>query len=104
MQRVVGAPSMTTVVIAVADALSYDENLVRNERSGTARMIAAWIGWNEALLTNRDIAAGLRLRSSGYVSTLVRRCDRELSRSPLLRGAVDLCLATLRRDNCESKA
>ena len=35
-------------------------------------MLAAWIGWNEGLLRLREIAASLRLRSAGYVSTLVQ--------------------------------
>ncbi len=103
VQRVVGGPTMATIVTAVASTLSYDENRVRYERGGTPRMIAAWIGCNEALLPNRDIAAGLRLRSSGYVSTLVERCDQQLRQNPRLRDCVDRCLATLRRYKCESK-
>jgi putative transposase len=97
-QRVLGAPTMTAVVGAVANTFSMDGSCVRHGRGGAARMIAAWIGWHEALLTNRDIAAGLRLRSSGYVSRLIRRCDRELNQDPLLRVAVDRCLATLSRE------
>src|SRR5437016_8277307 len=88
-QRVVGGPTMAAVVGAVANEFSIDEDRVRNGRGGVARMIAAWIGWNEALLTNRDIAAGLRLRSSGYVSRLIRRCDRKLGQDPRLRRCFD---------------
>jgi len=104
LQRVLGAPTMAAVVGAVANTFSIDENCVRHGRGGTPRMIAAWIGWHEALLTTRDIAAGLRLRSSGYVSRLVHRCDRELNHDPLLRANVDLCLATIGRQKEEGKA
>jgi len=97
-QRFLGAPTMSAVVAAVADAFSIDETSVRHGRGGTPRMIAAWIGFHEALLPVRDIAAGLRLRSSGYVSNLIRRCDRELNQDPLLRGCVDRCLATIGRE------
>src|SRR5439155_27216953 len=97
-QRVLGAPTMSAVVGAVANALSIDENSVRYGRGGAPRMIAAWIGFHEALLPVRDIAAGLRLRSSGYVSNLISRCDRELNQDPFLRGCVDRCLATIGRE------
>lgn len=103
-QRVVGGPTMAAVVGAVANEFSIDEDRVRNGRGGVARMIAAWIGWNEALLTNRDIAAGLRLRSSGYVSRLIRRCDRKLGQDPRLRRCVDRCLSTIGREKYEGKA
>jgi hypothetical protein len=97
-QRVLGVPSMAVVVEAVADAFSIDEDSVRHGRSGTPRMIAAWIGFHEALLTIRDIAAGLRLRSAGHVSRLIRQCDRELDQNPVLRGCVDRCRTTIGRE------
>src|ERR1700694_5243331 len=84
-QRVVGGPTMAAVVGAVANEFSIDDDRVRNGRGGVARMIAAWIAWNAALRTSRDIAAGLRLRSSGSVSRLIRRCDRKLGQDPRLR-------------------
>jgi hypothetical protein len=59
-QRIVGAP-MAVIVAAVAKTLSIDEILIRDGRGGLPRMLAAWIGWHEALLTNREIAAGLRI-------------------------------------------
>ena len=56
-------------------------------------MLAAWIGWNEGLLRLREIAAALRLRSAGYISTLIRRGDDELAGDELLqdlaRQAID---------------
>ena len=95
-QRVVGAPPMATIMTAVSRTFSIDEDHLRRGRAGIPRLIAAWIGWNEALLTNREIAAGLRLRSSGYVATLVRQCEVELDRDPLLREGLDRCLSTIR--------
>jgi len=103
VQRVVGAPSMATIVGVVAATLSTGEDRVRRGRGGIPRMVAAWIGWNEALLTNRDIAAGLRMRSSGHVSDLVRHCERELAINPHLRACVDCCIATIRRETGETK-
>ena len=102
-QRVIGLPRMPDIIAVVAKNFSTDESCVRNLRGGFARMAAAWIAGNEALLTYREIAAGLRLRSSGHVSDLIRRCDRELDRSPLLRMYVDRCLSTMRRKHCEPK-
>src|SRR5438093_96617 len=62
-----------------------------------AIMVAAWVGCYEALLPNRVVAAGLRLRSSSRVSALIRRCDRELVQNVDLQADVDRCIATLRR-------
>jgi len=56
----------------------------------------AWIGWHEGLITLRSIAAGLRLRSEGYVSSLIRRCDQELATNGLLLSELDAALAVLR--------
>lgn len=103
-QRVVGPPTMADVVAAVANTLSIEEEHIRNRRGGRPRMIAAWIGWHEALLPNRDIAAGLRLRSSGHVSDLIRHCDREIASNPVIRACVDRCIATVRREDGEPKA
>ena len=96
-QRVVGSPPMTTVVNVVAKTLGVDPDWIRLGRGGTPRMIAAWIGWHEALLTNREIAAGLRMQSSGHVSDLIRRCDRKLTSDDELQASVDRCVATIRR-------
>ncbi|MFZ2492797.1 MAG: hypothetical protein WA208_15050, partial [Thermoanaerobaculia bacterium] len=63
---------------------------------GPLRLLAAWIGWNEGWITLRSIAASLRLRSEGYVSTLIARCERAFSRDPVLLAQLDLALATLR--------
>jgi len=94
---------MATVVGAVANEFSIEQDRLRNGRGGVARMMAAWIAWNSALLTNRDIAAGLRLRSTGYVSRLIRMCERKLAEDPPLRRSVDRCLATIGRSKYEGK-
>jgi hypothetical protein len=41
-------------------------------------------------------AAGLRLRSSGQASDLIRACDLALDRNARLRQAVDRCCVALR--------
>ncbi|HYI07725.1 MAG TPA: hypothetical protein VEK57_01535 [Thermoanaerobaculia bacterium] len=71
-------------------------NSLRSKQGGALRRLAAWIGWNEGLLTLRSIAAALRLRSEGYISNLIRRCTRELGDSCELLAHLDLAVATLR--------
>jgi hypothetical protein len=56
------------------------------------------------LLTNAQIAAGLRISSSGHVSDLIESCDRELRTNQVARAFVDRCLDTLRREKGEPKA
>jgi hypothetical protein len=95
---------MARVVAAVAATFSIDEDRIRHGRGGIPRMIAAWVAWNEAMLTQRNIAAGLRLRSAGHVANLVRGCDEELATHPLLQEGVDRCISTLRGKNWKAKA
>ena len=97
MQRVVAQPSMAHIVRTVADTLAIDETRIREGRGGIARMVVAWIAWYTGQLTAAEIAAGLRLACSGYVSRLVQRCDRELRDDLLLRDCVDRCLSTIGR-------
>ena len=95
-QRLVDRSSMSAVIEGVASCLSIDQNRIRTSRGGMPRMMAAWIACYETSLTNREIAAGLRLRSSSRVTQLVRRCDRELASNPVLQGWVDRCVSTIR--------
>ncbi len=95
-QRLVDTVTMSAVVAGVAGCLSIDQERVRYSRGGVPRMLAAWIGRNEALLTNSEVAAGLRIRSATQVTRLVRRCDRELDKNPILRGWLDRCVSTIR--------
>lgn len=77
-QRLVPRMTMDGVIRTVAEEFSIDEAWVRCGRGGIPRMLAAWIAWSEGELTSTEIAAGLRLRCPGYVSRLVRRCEKEL--------------------------
>ena len=95
-QRLIPRLTMVKVTRSVARACDIDPDTLRNTRGGAARMLAAWIGWNEGLLRLREIAASLRLRSAGYISTLVRRCDAELDRDKLLQRLADKALMSLR--------
>jgi putative transposase len=104
VQRAVAAPSMAEIVTAVAATLCIDEDRIRHGRGGIPRMVAAWIGWNEGLLTHREIAAALRLRSPGHVWELVHRCDRELAVNALLQECVDHCLSTIGGKSRKPKA
>ncbi|HSP17301.1 MAG TPA: transposase [Thermoanaerobaculia bacterium] len=103
VQRLIGRPAMTDIVAAVAEALRVAEDSIRRARGGAPRKIAAWLGCHEGLLTNSEIAAGLRMRSSGHVTGLIQRCDQELEQSERLRLSIDRCLATLRRRTGETK-
>lgn len=98
-QRMVGMLAMADVVAAVAQTLSIHPERVRH--SGVPRLIAAWIGTNEALLTSREIAAGLRLRCSGYIARLVRQCEKEIDSDPAVRALIDKSISTLRRKSYE---
>lgn len=93
-QRIVATPAMIDVVSAVASVMCVDRERVRQD--GLPRLIAAWIGRNEALLTNRQIAAGLRLRSEAYIPRLVRDCDAEIDAHPMVRECIDRSISTLR--------
>lgn len=95
-QRLADTAPMSAIVAGVAACLSIDEERVRYRRGGVPRMLAAWIGSNEALLTYREIAAGLRIRGLTQVTNLIRRCDRELADNPVLQGWVDRCVSTIR--------
>jgi hypothetical protein len=87
---------MAVVVKAVAETFAVDPDWIRLGRGGTPRMMAAWIGWHEALLTGREIAAALLIGSSGYVSRLIQRCEQELSRDSALQEDLNRCLSTIR--------
>lgn len=95
-QRAVGRPRMHEVVDTIARQAKTSHERVRSRAGGPLRLLAAWIGWNEGWNTLRSIAASLRLRSEGYVSTLIARCERTFSRDPGLLAQLDLALATLR--------
>jgi hypothetical protein len=54
-------------------------------------MLAAWLGSHDGFLTLSSIAAGLRLRSTGHVSELIRACDKELANDESLRAQLHRC-------------
>jgi len=95
-QRTVGRPRMHQIVEAVGRAAGLSAAWIRETRGNALRRVAAWIGWYEGLITLRSIAAGLRLRSEGHISNLIRRCDREFGSSKDLLGYLDAALVTLR--------
>jgi hypothetical protein len=100
-QRLVDTTPMSAVIAGVAACLSIDQERVRSSRGSVPRMLAAWIACNETSLTNREIAAGLRLRSSSRVSQLVRQCEHELAGNPVLQSWIDRCVSTIRGKNSQ---
>jgi REP element-mobilizing transposase RayT len=95
-QRAIGRPDMHAIVKTVAVVGSTSHETARSVRGGPLRRLIAWIGWHEGLVTLRSIAAALRLRSEGYVSNLIRRCEREFARDSQLLANLDATLAILR--------
>jgi hypothetical protein len=95
-QRAVGRPQLHAVIAAVARVAGESTEVVRSKRGNVLRRLAAWLGWHEGLITLRSIAASLRLRSEGYISLLIRRCDQELGSNSTLLAHLDLALADLR--------
>jgi REP element-mobilizing transposase RayT len=95
-QRAVGRPDLRAIVKTVAAIGNTSHEAVRSVRGGPLRRLVAWIGWHEGLITLRSIAAALRLRSEGYVSNVIRRCDREFASDSQLLASLDASLAILR--------
>jgi REP element-mobilizing transposase RayT len=95
-QRAVGRPQMHTIVKTVAAVVNLSKKVISPVSDAQRRRVIAWIGWHEGLLTLRSIAAGLRLRSEGYVSSLIRRCQQEFATDHHLLAHLDATLAVLR--------
>jgi len=95
-QRAIGRPTVQKVIAAVAEAGAEAQEIVRSRGGGALRRMVAWIAWNEGLVTLRSIAAALRLRSEGYISNLIRRCERELNTDEVLLARLDTAIALLR--------
>ncbi|MEO8215445.1 MAG: hypothetical protein ABI718_00010 [Acidobacteriota bacterium] len=95
-QREAGLPTMPAIVTTVARTFGVDADTIRHGNGGPERMLVAWLGCYEGMHRLRTIAASLRLRSSGRASDLIRICDAELDREPLLRIAADRCCDLLR--------
>lgn len=96
VQRELMPIRMRDVITATAEATGITHSCLRTGRGGSERMIAAWIGCNEAHLTLREVAAALQIRSAGHASELISACDRRLDVDESLRETVDRCLQLLR--------
>jgi REP element-mobilizing transposase RayT len=95
--RRVGRSSINDILTVVAKTLDTDIDRIRETRVvGHGRMMAAWLGAHEGLLTSTEIAAGLRVRSASTVAKLLRSCEQELTNNPYLRAKIDECVSTLR--------
>jgi putative transposase len=95
-QRAIGRPKMHQVIAAVARVAGRTAEDIRTMRGDPMRSLVAWIGWYEGWITLRSIAAALRLRSEGHISTLIRKCDRMLSADRTLLGHLDAALVLTR--------
>jgi REP element-mobilizing transposase RayT len=95
-QRAVGRPKMLHIINAIGKVSDTPADDIRHKRGGPLRMLAAWMGWNEGLITLRSIAASLRLRSEGHISNLIRRCEELFSANGTLLAHLDAALLMLR--------
>jgi putative transposase len=95
-QRAVGRPKMHAIIQTLSHQAKVQHQTVCSRDGGNLRLLAAWIGWNEGWITLRSIAAALRLRSEGYISNLIERCERLLGRNAGVLAQLDAALTTLR--------
>jgi putative transposase len=95
-QRAIGRPKMAYIIEAIGQVTGGTAEAIRASHGGPLRMLAAWVGWNEGLLTLGSIAAALRLRSAGHISNLIRRCEDEFRANTTLLGYLDEALRMLR--------
>jgi putative transposase len=95
-QRAIGRPQMPRIIETVARVAGQTVVELRAARRSSTRRLVAWIGWHEGLVTLRTIAASLRLRSEGHISSMIRACEREFTHDPILLTRLDLALEILR--------
>jgi len=95
-QRAIGRPKMHQIIAAVAAAAGSAPETIRARRGDRLRALCAWIGWYEGWITLRSIAASLRLRSEGHISSLIRRCEGMLASSSEFLSYLDSALALTR--------
>jgi len=96
-QRYAGRPDANTIVKTVGEVFVDTPDHIRNSHGGVERMVVAWLGCYEGMARLGSIATALRLRSTSRVSELIRECERQLKRDPLLRVGIDACVERLRR-------
>ena len=96
LERAVGRPTTPAILEAVSQATGVSVDTIRDRQGCSARALVAWIARNEGLIPLRSIAAALRLRSEGHVSTLVRRCETEFESIAERVGELDRALEILR--------
>lgn len=91
-QRAVGRPKIGRIIRVIGALTGIRSRVLRALRGGPQRRLIAWLAWNEGLLRLREIAAALGLRSSGHVSTEIRRCQRELAADAALMSLTEQAL------------
>lgn len=94
-QRRVGRPSPEDILNVVANVMAIAPRQILDSRGREARMMTAWLGFHESLLTQREIAGTLGI-SSGYVSKMLKECKAQLSVNSELKTNLATCVSTLR--------
>jgi REP element-mobilizing transposase RayT len=89
-------PDIGRVLATIAVVLGTTAEAIRCGRGGTARMLAAWLGYYEGALNLRTIAAALQLKSSSAASKLISLCEKALDSDRALQESSAQCIAKLR--------
>jgi putative transposase len=95
-QRFLARPEIETVIEAVAEVMEIEVSDIVDDRGGLPRMLVALIAFNEGCITLAKIARSLKLRSSGHISNLVRRCASIVAAQRDVAQWARACLERLR--------
>jgi hypothetical protein len=95
-QRCIARPEIETVIETVADLMDIDVSDIVEDRGGLPRMLVALLAFYEGCITLRKIAKSLKLRSSGHIFNLVRRCARTIAQQSDVARWARVCLERLR--------
>jgi putative transposase len=88
-----GRPAINDIVATVDEAFNStgDQVLLSIRRAATAKMVAAFIAFEDGLYRQSDIGTALGIRGRSTVSVAVRRCRDALGTNIPLRTLVDAC-------------
>ena len=92
-----GCPSLGEIAEVVAETFETTADAILTGRGGSARMAVAHLGWHKGRLRLGPMAKGLGIKSRGHISTLVRRCESQITDDPAFRERFDACRQRLRR-------
>jgi putative transposase len=97
----IGRPGFDDVVEAVAKTFNERAETIieARDRRSLDRVFVAWLAFEDALLTQREIAQHLGGSSAGAISSLITRGRVLFEREPSLRDLLEACRAQMRRQS-----